>query len=291
MNRTESTSTRDHAVSVIEQIRSGLISMSAAERRVADTVLQAPEHVMGISVTELASMAGTSVGSVIRFCQRVNLKGYQDLKFKLAKDMGTRVQPFATEVTEGDSAREVADKILRDAANAFNETARNLDGDALERMLVRIVSARRIVFAGIGTSAPLAADIAYRFATLGLDSTFSPDNHVQHVTARLLGPEDVCFAVSHTGSTVETLQVMRAAKEAGAATMAVTSFSSSPLTELCDEVIVAGSHEKAFRVEAMVSRSVHLAVLDSLYTSVALRYTSARAALELSSDIVTEHRI
>lgn len=291
MNSTDATLSLTPPVSVIEQIRSSLIAMSAAERRVADAVLQAPEHVMGISVTELAELAGTSVGSVVRFCQRVNLKGYQDLKFKLAKDMGSRVQPFASEVAEGDSAQDVAGKILRDAADAFTETARNLNGQALEAMLSHITSARRIMFAAIGTSSPLAADISYRFASLGLDATFTPDTHVQHVTARLLTPQDLCFAVSHTGSTAETLQVMRAAREAGATTLAVTSFSSSPLTELCDEVIVAGSHEKAFRVEAMVSRSVHLAVLDSLYTSVALRESSARRALELSSDIVTEHRI
>ncbi|MCT1550054.1 MurR/RpiR family transcriptional regulator [Brevibacterium casei] len=289
MDRT--TSSTSHSISVIERIRAGLLSMSAAERRVAEVVLQAPEHVMGISVTELAKLSGASVGSVVRFCQSIGLKGYQDLKLKLAQQMGARVQPFAAEVSEGDDAQEVVLKILHDAASAFTEAARNIDGQALERMLGKIAAANRIMFAAIGTSAPLAADIAYRFVTLGLPAHFAADSHVQHVTARLLSADDVCFAISHTGSTVETLQVVRAAKAAGATTMAVTSFSSSPLTELCDEVVVAGSHEKAFRVEAMVSRSVHLAVLDALYTSVALREPSARGALEKASDVVTEHRI
>lgn len=280
-----------NTVSVTERIRSGLLLMSAAECRVADKVLQSPERVMSMSVTELADLSEASVGTVIRFCHRAGLKGYQDLKLKLAGDVGSRGQLFAAEVTDGDSVGDIAAKILRDTSSSFIETAHNIDSVALERVVKVLLDARRIVFAAIGTSAPLASDIAYRFASLGLNATFPADSHVQHVTARLLHPGDVCFAISHTGSTSETLQVARAARLAGATTLAVTSFNSSPLTELCHEVIVAGSHEKAFRVEAMVSRSVHLAVLDVLYTAIALRDPNARETLALAAEVVTEHRI
>jgi DNA-binding MurR/RpiR family transcriptional regulator len=98
-------------------------------------------------------------------------------------------------------------------------------------------------------------------------------------------------AISHTGSTTETLAVTRAAAEAGATTAALTSFLDSPLTGLVDHLLVAGSRETSYRIEAMTSRLLHLAVLDALYVAVVLRSPAAREALRATGDVLVEHRI
>jgi RpiR family carbohydrate utilization transcriptional regulator len=148
-----------------------------------------------------------------------------------------------------------------------------------------------VLFVGVGTSAPLAQDAAYRLLTLGIRAQAPPDVHVQHVAARLLGPGDACFAVSHTGQTRETIAAMRAAREAGATTIAVTSFSHSPLTEIAEIVLVAGSRETAFRIEAMASRIAHITVLDAIFVSLALAdRRRATAALDVTASVLSEHR-
>jgi RpiR family carbohydrate utilization transcriptional regulator len=106
------------------------------------------------------------------------------------------------------------------------------------------------LFAGVGTSAPLTQDAAYRLAAIGIAAEAYSDVHVQHLHARLLREGDVCVAVSHTGSTRETLEVVGAARAAGALAVAITSFARSPLTELVEHVIVAGTCEVSFRLEA-----------------------------------------
>jgi DNA-binding MurR/RpiR family transcriptional regulator len=144
----------------------------------------------------------------------------------------------------------------------------------------------------VGTSAPLTQDAAYRFSAIGARAESYADIHVQLLQARLLGPTGVCIAVSHTGSTRETLEAVRAAKASGATTAAVTSFARSPLTELVDHVILAGTREVSFRLEAMASRLAHLALLDALLVSVASRdETRAQAALEIYSRMLGEHRL
>ena len=103
---------------------------------------------------------------------------------------------------------------------------------------------------------------------------------------------DACLAISHTGQTRETLATVTAARAAGATTVAVTSFSRSPLTKIVDAALVAGSRETAFRIEAMSSRLAHAAVLDALRVSLALaRPDRARPAQALSADVLTEHRV
>jgi RpiR family carbohydrate utilization transcriptional regulator len=167
-----------------------------------------------------------------------------------------------------------------------------VDEAAFQATVDLLATSRVVLFAGVGTSAPLAQDAAYRFRAIGVHAEAPPDAHVQHVTARLLRPEDLCIAISHTGSTRETLATAGAAKAAGAATAAITSFARSPLTEIVDHVIVAGARETAFRLEAMASRLAHVAVLDALLVAVAfLDEARAQHALELYTDAISEHRL
>jgi DNA-binding MurR/RpiR family transcriptional regulator len=102
----------------------------------------------------------------------------------------------------------------------------------------------------------------------------------------------VCLAISHTGQTRETLAAVGAAREAGAATVAVTSFYRSPLTELCDHALVAGSPETHHQIEARASRLVHSALLDALHAAVALAHPErAQAAQQRAAHTIADHRI
>ncbi|WP_312858223.1 MurR/RpiR family transcriptional regulator [Pseudonocardia pini] len=276
---------------LLEDIRVRSARFSPAEQRVARAVVGDPAHVFELSVTEMAGYSGTSVGTVVRFCQRMGLRGFQDLKLRLARETHPTGEPLLTEVADGDGAGEVLGKVLAGSARALTEGAGTVDAAVLDRLVGVLLGARRIVFAAVGTSAPLAADIAYRLTTIGLPATFPADVHVQHVTARMLGPADVLVAISHTGSTTETLAVTRTAAEAGAVTAALTSFLDSPLTGLVDHLLVAGSRETSYRIEAMTSRLVHLAVLDALYVAIALRSPGTAAALQATGDVLVEHRI
>jgi DNA-binding MurR/RpiR family transcriptional regulator len=276
---------------ILERIRAHSARMSSAEQRVARTVLAEPAAVIHQSVSELALASGSSPATVVRFCQTLQLRGYQALKLALAREMVPPERELVDEVAVNDSPADVVRKVFTGAATALESAARSVDSGELSRLADLLVAARRVLFAAVGTSAPLASDVAYRLTTIGVDARFIADAHVQHVSARMLEPGDLCVAVSHTGSTTETLAAVSAAAASGAATAAITSFVRSPLTELADRVVVAGSRETAYRIEAMTSRVVHLLVLDALYTMVAVRRAVSSEALSTTADVLTEHRI
>src|SRR5690606_16474968 len=71
-------------VDVIELTRATYHSLTASMRRVADLVLATPAEAAGLPVTGLASATGSSVGTVVRFCQALGYPGYQDFKAALA---------------------------------------------------------------------------------------------------------------------------------------------------------------------------------------------------------------
>jgi RpiR family carbohydrate utilization transcriptional regulator len=288
----EAGQTDERLGAILARLRSLLPSLAAADRRIAEVVLAAPETVIFLSISELAEQTATAKSTVVRFCQQLGLRGFHDLKLRLARETSSVATRVGDDITDTDSPTEVLAKVVRADRQTLLDATATVDPAALEAAVRLLGEASSVLFAGVGTSAPLAQDAAYRFRAIGLRAEAPADVHVQHVAARLLTREDVCFAVSHTGSTRETLAVVAAAKEAGAATVAVTSFARSPLTELVDYVILAGGREVAFRLEAMASRLAHVAVLDALLVSVALADEErSQRALALYTDALSEHRL
>jgi DNA-binding MurR/RpiR family transcriptional regulator len=276
---------------VAEQVRAASGSLSPAEVRVVQTLLSRGADVIHASVSEVAATAETGVGTVVRACKSLGFKGFQAAKIALAQDLLPLDERPQEDISDTDEPREVLVKLAASSGEALRRATASVSADRLARAIDLLANARRVLCLGVGTSAPLAQDAAYRLTTIGIDADAPPDVHVQHVRARLLSVSDVALAVSHTGATQETLGAVRGAKEAGGRVIAITSFSTTPLTELADVALVAGGLETSYRVEAMASRLAHLLVIDSLYTSLVLK-TGPRAsrAQQLTADVLADHR-
>jgi DNA-binding MurR/RpiR family transcriptional regulator len=276
---------------VTARVRALLPSLSRTGRRIGEAVLDDPGGIVELTVSDLAARTGTSVASVVRFCQDLGLRGFGDLKLRLASESA----PSPTggpELEEATTPTGVLAAVLRSSADALAHAADSVDPGAFGRAVDAVGAAEHLLVVGVGTSAPLAQDAAYRLRGIGLLAEAPADAHVQHVSAALLGPRAVCLAISHTGQTRETLAAVGAAREAGAATVAVTSFYRSPLTELCDHALVAGSPETHHQIEARASRLVHSALLDALHAAVALAHPErSQAAQQRAAHTIADHRI
>lgn len=277
--------------SVAEMVRAASGSLPPAEARVAQALLSRGVDVVHSSVTEVAMAADTGVGTVVRACQSLGFQGFQAAKIALAQDLLPLDERAHTDVAEGDAPGQVLAKLADSSGDALRRAIASVSADALEQAVGLLAGARRVLCLGVGTSAPLAQDAAYRLATIGIDADAPTDVHVQHVRARLLTGDDVALAVSHTGATQETLGAVHGASEAGAAIIAITSFTTTPLTDLADVALVAGGREASYRVEAMASRLAHLLVIDTLFTSLILANPRrARPAQQRTADVLAEHR-
>lgn len=277
---------------VLAAARSVLPSLQPSDAKVARLILDEPDAIVYRSVSEVAEAAETSSATVVRCAQKLGFRGFHDLKLALARERATFDAAQAEGAAPSDRRLAELAQVIAAGAQTVRDTAALVDPDAFDAAVTAISAAGRVLFAGVGTSAPLTQDAAYRFSAIGVRGECHTDIHVQQMQARLLGSGDVCVAVSHTGSTRETLEVVRAAHDSEATTVAITSFARSPLTELVDHVIVAGTREVSFRLEAMASRLAHLALLDGLLVSVASRDEArAQAALEVYTDMLGGHRL
>lgn len=279
-------------VAPLARIRAIAPSLPPSDRRAAEVIVEWDEEVLTRSITEVAQAANVAESTVIRACRRLGFDGYQALKLAIARDRRPQSELVADEIASDDGMDAVVAKLFAASAAVLSEAATSVNTASLDAVAEAMVRADRVLFVGVGPSSSIAQDAAYRFRCIGLRVEAPVDSLSQHLAARLLRAGDVCVAISHTGSTHETLRSVAAASAAAAVTAAVTSFARSPLTEAVDYPLVAGGRQLGFRVEAMASRLAHLCVLDALYVGVAMRTTpEVLDTLALHHQVASEHQL
>jgi RpiR family carbohydrate utilization transcriptional regulator len=245
-------------------------SLKAALRKVADVTLARPELAIYASVNEVAAAAGVSEATVMRLCRLLGFRGFQDFKIALARELVTPLQRLHEEVAEGDDAATIVHKVFHANIAALQDTQAVLDMKAMDAAAKWLLEARLILLIGVGTSGPIVTDASNKFFRLGLVVQAITDAHLMMMAAALLSTRDVLLAVSHSGSTRDTVETAKTAKNAGARVICITNNSLSPLTKTADLVLATASRETRFRQEAMASRLCQTSILDSLYTLIAM---------------------
>ncbi|SOB84906.1 MurR/RpiR family transcriptional regulator [Streptomyces sp. 1331.2] len=269
------------------QIRARLGELRGTEARVAQVVLDRGADLVHLGVSDVAALAGTAPSSVVRACQRLGFRGYQELKIAAA-----RHAPAATPAPaeDGDPAARALADTLRAAREALDGITATLSAEELRAAAELLADADQVVLVGSGLSGAVVLDLAYRLRALGLRVDAPADPLTAQLAAAGLPPTGVCFAVSHGGATPLVIDAARRARTAGAAVIALTSYARSPLTETATCTLVAGGQDLVFGLETTASRLAHLAVVDALtQTLLVLRGRPAEQALGLSADICADH--
>jgi RpiR family carbohydrate utilization transcriptional regulator len=187
-------------------------------------------------------------------------------------------------VATDDKTSDVMVKVVDNAVAAFLQYRNAASTAAIEQAAQAIASTwqtgRRIEFYGAGNSGIVAQDAQHKFFRLGVTSLATSDGHMQVMSATLLGPGDCAVIISNSGRTRDLMDAADIARKNGATTIAITA-SGSPLASACHIHLAADHPEGYDRYCPMVSRLLHLLVIDVLATCVALRIGPAlQPALE-----------
>ncbi len=282
--------------SPLVRIRSLLPGLARAEQRVAEVVLADAATVAHRSITDVAEAASTSETTVTRFCKAVGVGGYPELRLALAAEAARSVargsREVGGEIGPDDSLADVVAKVGFADTRSVEETADQLDVAVLGRVVDLLAAANRVAVYGVGASAFVALDFQQKLHRIGRTALASTDAHGALTSAALLTPEDVAVAISHTGSTSDTVEALARAGIAGAGTVALTNFPRSPISEVADHVLTTAARETTFRSGAMASRIAQLTVVDCLFIGVAQRHhESAGRALASTCDALRGRRL
>jgi DNA-binding MurR/RpiR family transcriptional regulator len=272
----------------LSALRSHHGALPEAEARIAAAVLDDPVLVTSESVGDLAARAGTSTATVVRLCRRIGFDGFYRFKIELAHEVGMNRQFGHPEIGSSDRVSVVQSAMVADAREIADAVSM-VQVEIFDAAVEAIVNATDVLFAGVGTSGPVAQLGALRFLVLGIHATAVQDVQAQDLAARLLRPGSACVLISHTGSSKETVAIAKSATAAGAATIAVTSFARSPLAKACDLVLSTGNRRDPRTLELFTSRAVHVSLLGALHAGVAARLPSKAGLLKAVSEVAGKH--
>ncbi|HEU5141316.1 MAG TPA: MurR/RpiR family transcriptional regulator, partial [Bacillales bacterium] len=134
-----------------------------------------------------------------------------------------------------------------------------------------IDSARSVQFFGVGTSGLTALDAKNRFIRIGRQVDAIVDPHIQSMTAATLTKDDVAIGISVSGSTHDTVNTLKIARDNGAFVIAITYYLRSPITKLADIVLPGGEKESPLEGGSLAAKISQLYVIDLLCTGLALK--------------------
>lgn len=255
---------------LLQQIERTMAQLSPAERRVASHVLAHPRTVLNDPIAEIARASGVSQPTVIRFCRSLGCEGLSDFKLRLASGLTGTIPVTHAQVTGADSSIELGEKVLGNTASAVLQLRDHLNRDAIERAIGLLTDASRVEFYAVGHYGAVAQDAQFKFLRFGVPSSANLEPRLQLLAANVLRPGDVAVIISSSGQIDDLLAVADRARERGAAVIAVTA-SQSPLARKADVALMVDHVEDVATQVPMVSRILHLLVVDILAVGVAMR--------------------
>jgi RpiR family carbohydrate utilization transcriptional regulator len=264
---------------MLDRIQSTLQSLAPAEQRVGKLLLSDPRSFASTPVAELAERAQVSKPTVVRFCRSIGYKGLSDFKLKLAGSLSEGVPFIHRNVGAQDSSNDVLVKVIDNTVTAFLKYRNDASSAAIDKAAEAIAlthkKGKRLEFFGVGNSGIVAQDAQHKFFRLGFHTISHSDGHMQIMSASLLGPGDCLLVFSNSGRTRDLLDSCEIAKKNGATTIVVTA-SGSPLAN-AGKIHLAADHPESYeKFSPMVSRLLHLMIVDVLATTVALRIGSTQ---------------
>ncbi|HSR50680.1 MAG TPA: MurR/RpiR family transcriptional regulator [Acidobacteriota bacterium] len=270
------------------RINSQLPNLSGKEGEIARFVLDNAAESLAMTIYELADKVQVSPASITRFTKRMGYQGFNSFKIALAHAVGAREpDPFSADL-KSDSPESVIFWVFEQNISTLRNTLKVVSHANLVRTAKICRKARRVYFYGVGSSGFIARDAAARFALLGLESEAFSDPYLQISSAVRLGEEDVAFAISHTGSSRNIIDVLKVAGESGAQTVCITNYSNAPLIQVAQIPLITSSEQKRIHVAEITSQAAQLSIIDSIYFLMAqkLKDGDARALSRLEDYVI-----
>lgn len=229
---------------LITKIKSRFQDLTEVEKRIANFIMDEPEKVLYMTVNELAGASKVSDASVVRFARELGFDSFQQLKIALVKEReSTNINIEDMVISKGDSTKEIIEKTKLSCIKAIDDTNSIVDIKKLESAAHAIAGAKRVEVYGVGTSAAVAMMIQYKLIRLGISCKAYDDPHIQAMSASTMNFGDVVIGVSHTGSTKDTVDSVRIAKEHEAFVISITDHPKSPIAKYSDVVLETFSRE------------------------------------------------
>ena len=273
-------------------IQERMSSLTALEARIISAITGRNGIKENTLLKVVAASCGVSEGMVSKTAKKLGFDGFRSLRTALTEQDRLRLAKAHEELDGQPDAGALAERICRTSLQALQGTFAALSAERLHKAAQSVCAARHRDFYGVGGSAQVARDAAFKFLRIGVRASAYEDGCAMLMSAALLQKGDVVVAFSHSGQSVAVMEAVRQARKNGAQTIAVTNREDSPLAREADQALCTWAEDSPLSGEGAAARLAQLGLLDALFMAVA-RANPAGTELNLARTLsaAKTHRV
>ncbi|MCP4045275.1 MAG: MurR/RpiR family transcriptional regulator [Gammaproteobacteria bacterium] len=276
-------------MSCLLKMRAVREELSVNEKKIADFILSNAALIRDYSSQNLATSVGVSQSSIIKFSQKLNYRGFTDLKLAIHESVvkSENGEPL-NEKTQ--AVEEHLDSVPQQIYNLKHEalmTTMELNDEKRILSAVDILEkSQRIQIVALGTGSLVARNFASMLIQIGKSVIAEVDTYIQLSSIATLGKRDAVVVISFWGQSSKMIQITQKARKAGVSVISLTNYSANPIRSLADVQLFSVKQNGGFAVPQIISNASQQHVLDVLFSLMLKRDGKARELLALSRKAV-----
>lgn len=217
--------------SVLSRIRENFESLFSAEKRVAAYILEHPDEVLGLNISELAQKSEVGDATIVRMCKHLGYQGFYQMKLLMSRDAGQARHSYSEQALNS-----VSGLCSANAARVAS-LADTLQMENLLKIAALIKKAKRVFIAAVGNTTPVAMDLGFRLGRCGIPCSYPvlPEYFLNDISTAT--SDDLLIAISRSSASKQVIQAMELAKKNHMHTLVITGAAHMQLAKDADYVI------------------------------------------------------
>ena len=272
-------------MSCIGKMRAVREELSSNEKMIADFILENSALIRDYSSQNLAAAVGVSQSSIIKFRQKLNYRGFTDLKLAIHEYVVKSDLDEGAVETNGVSHGKV-DSLPQQLHTIKSEallTTMELNDEQRILSAVKLLEAsQRIQIVALGSGSLVARNFASMLIQVGKSVIAEVDTYIQLSSVMTLGKGDVVFVISFSGQSTKMIKITQQARKAGVSIISLTNYNANPIRSLADVPLFSVSRKGDFEYPQIISTASQQHVVDVLFSYLLKRDAKARELLSLS---------
>lgn len=255
---------------LINNINSQYRKLSKGQKLIAKYVLENYDKVAFMTASKLSEEVGVSESTVVRFANALGYSGYpklQDALEELMKNKLTAVQRIDL-VDENKSSSDILKSVLKEDSRNLRETLENIDENAFEEAVDKIIKAKRVYVLGLRSSYTIAQYLGfYLDRVIDNVQVIKMDMGDTFEQIARINKDDVLIAITFPRYSRKAYQTASYAKEKMAHVIAITDSVFGPVASISDNKLIVKNNMMSF-VDSLVPA---LSIVNALVVSISAK--------------------
>ncbi len=253
---------------LLNEIKERMPTFSKGQKLLSVYILDNYDKAAYMTAARLGSIVNVSESTVVRFAIELGFEGYPEFQQCLRELVRTHLTSFQRiEVTNsiiGDG--DVLTKVLMADSDKIRHTLDEIDREAFDNAIDKIVGAKSIYVLGVRSSASLASFLGHSLGMIFDDVRLVQASSGSEMFEQIMniGQQDVMIAISFPRYSKKMINAADYAKHRGANVIAITDSSASPIASGANQILLARSDMASF-VDSLVAP---LSIINAIVVAV-----------------------